>query len=159
MKVGSEKWPKVRYGKPFSSLQKKQCCYLFNLHMYAASLFSSRKWHLTLALSSSSSSTLIAVITSGVTSSLWRPWACQISPFHGCPTCSCWWLASWVASLPGPSPWNPPMVRLLYIIVQKGWYEVFICVNLLTKQHFEWMCWANVRIFLIYSFWGLNEGF
>lgn len=102
--------------------------------MSVASLGSHRRWHLMLALSCSSSSTLIAVIMSGVTSSLWQPWASQISRFLGCQTCSCWWLAWWVDLLPEPSPWNPHMVRLFYKT-----YQTKVCD---LKWVIVWVCWA-----------------
>lgn len=128
MKVGTEKWPKVGYGKPFSCLHMKHCCCLIHLYTSVVSLCSFRRWHLTLALNFSSSSTLIAVITSGVTSSLWQPWASQISLFLGCRTCSCWWLAWWVALLPEPLPWNPLRVRLFSkISIKWNCFWIILC--------------------------------
>lgn len=125
MKVGTEKWPKVRYEKNHSSsLHMKHCCLWIAWHISVASLGSYRRWHLTLALSSSFSSTLTAVIMSGVISSPWQLWASRISLFLGCQTCSCWWLAWWVVLLPEPSPWNPPTVRLIYETFIKLRYDL-----------------------------------
>lgn len=53
-------------------------------------LYSHRRWRLMLALSCSSSFTLIAAIMSGDISSQWQRWASLISLFLGCQTCSCW---------------------------------------------------------------------
>lgn len=111
MKVGTEKWPKVSNGELLSTFYTTHCCCLIPLNV-CLSCCSFRRWHLTRALSCSSSSTLTAAITNGVTSSLWLPWVCQISPFLGCQTCSYWLLVWWVVLLPEPWHWNLPTVRL-----------------------------------------------
>lgn len=148
MKVGTEKWPKVSRGKQFSLSPYETLNPLIPSHMSVASFAAYRRWHLTLALISSSSSTLITLITSGVTSSLWQPWASQISLFLGCQTFSCWWLAWWVVLLPEPLPSNPLTVRLSRPFQEPLANEgVWVCETLLGSQ---------LQPFLILYIWSTN---